>query len=144
VQPQEKGIILTRDQKHHVFFNKDGYHNHIVHHLLSLYGLGAPADVIEQRYKENASYQRSPGQLDERVLEDLTHPENFKKYLYKEKYYKTFLTFWQNEFEKKGWENVLNEYIFAGDERADDLLGRLFAGLCLLSSFSEKVLGYLT
>jgi len=31
----------------------------------------------------------------------------------------------QNEMEKKGWENVLNEYVFAGDERADDLLGRL-------------------
>jgi len=91
VQPQEKGIKLTRDQKHHVFYNSEGFHNHTAHHLLSLYGLGAPADVIEQRYKENASYQRSQGQLDERVLEDLSNPENFKKYLNKEKYYKDFL-----------------------------------------------------
>ena len=135
VQPQEKGIKLTRDQKHHVFYNSEGFHNHTAHHLLSLYGLGAPADVIEQRYKENASYQRSQGQLDERVLEDLGNPENFKKYLNKEKYYKDFLTFWQNEFEKKGWENVLNEYVFAGDERADDLLGRFYGGLYLLFSF---------
>src|SRR4051794_3139315 len=30
--------------------------------------------------------------------------------------------------EKKGWENVLNEYVFAGNERADDMLGRLYAG----------------
>lgn len=121
-------LLQENHDKHHIFFNKDGFHNHIVHHLLSLYGLGAPADVIEQRYKENASYQRSPFQLDERVLEDLNNPENFKKYLNKEKYYIDFLTFWQNEFEKKGWENVLNEYVFAGDERADDLLGRFYGG----------------
>lgn len=31
--------------------------------------------------------------------------------------------------EEKGWENVLQEYVFAGDERADDMLGRMFAGI---------------
>jgi len=66
--------------------------------------------------------------LEERIVQDMSVPENFKKYLGKEKYYRDFLVFWQNEMEKKGWENVLNEYVFAGDERADDLLGRLYAG----------------
>lgn len=45
-------------QKHHIFFNNTGFHNHIAHHLLTLYGLGAPASVIERQYKLNASYQR--------------------------------------------------------------------------------------
>jgi hypothetical protein len=119
---------LTLDQNHHVFYNKDGYHNHIAHHLLTLYGLGAPAEVIEQRYKENANYQRPAVQSKERVLEDMSNSENFEKYLNKEKYYRDYLVFWQNEIEKKGWENVLNEYVFAGDERGDDLLGRLYGG----------------
>ena len=120
--------MLTRNQNYHVFFNKEGFHNHIVHHLLTLYGLGAPAEVIEQRYKENANYQRPAIQSKERALEDMSNPENFKKYLDKEKYYRDYLVFWQDEIEKKGWENVLNEYVFAGDERADDLLGRLYGG----------------
>ncbi|KAE9364545.1 hypothetical protein N431DRAFT_447716 [Stipitochalara longipes BDJ] len=121
-------LLQDNHDNHHVFFNKDGYHNHIVHHLLTLYGLGAPAEVIEQRYKENANYQRPAIQSKERDLEDMSNPENFKKFLNKEKYYRDYLVFWQDEIETKGWENVLNEYIFAGDERADDLLGRLYGG----------------
>jgi hypothetical protein len=118
--------MFTHDQKHHVFFNKEGFHNHIVHHLLTLYGLGAPAEIIEQRYRENANYQRPAIQLEERVLEGT---ELFKNCLGQEKYYQDFLVFWQDEFEKKGWENVLNEYVFSGDERGDGLLGRFYAGM---------------
>ncbi|PMD37389.1 hypothetical protein L207DRAFT_514664 [Hyaloscypha variabilis F] len=121
-------LLQENHDNHHVFYNKDGYHNHIAHHLLTLYGLGAPAEVIEQRYKENANYQRPAVQSKERVLEDMSNSENFEKYLNKEKYYRDYLVFWQNEIEKKGWENVLNEYVFAGDERGDDLLGRLYGG----------------
>lgn len=55
-------------------------------------------------------------------------PEEYKSYLGKEKYYHDFMIFFQDEIEKKGWENVLNEYVFAGDERADDMLVRMFAG----------------
>jgi hypothetical protein len=30
--------------------------------------------------------------------------------------------------EAKGWQNVLNEYLFKGDERSEDFLVRLHAG----------------
>jgi hypothetical protein len=119
---------LTVIQKHHIFFNVSGFHNHIVHHLLTLYGLGAPASVIEARYKENATNQRPPYPVEERVLQDMSDPENFKKYFNQEKYYHDFLVFFQGEMEKKGWEKVLNEYVFAGDERADEIFSRLYAG----------------
>lgn len=59
----------------------------------------------------------------------MSDPEKFKKYLGKEKYYHDFLVFFQKEMEKNGWEDVLNRYFFAGTEEADDLLGRLFAGM---------------
>ncbi len=62
----------------------------------------------------------------------MSKPESFKKYLGKEKYYPDFLVFFQGEMEKNGWENVLNECLFAGDEKADDLLGRMYAGVCTL------------
>ena len=61
-------------------------------------------------------------------MEDMSNPEHFQKYLGKEKYYGDFLIFWQSEMEKKGWESVLNEYLFAGDNKADDLLTRMYAG----------------
>jgi hypothetical protein len=30
--------------------------------------------------------------------------------------------------EEKGWETVLNEYVFAGEEHAEGMLVRIFAG----------------
>jgi hypothetical protein len=55
-------------------------------------------------------------------------PKKYKSYLGNEKYYHDFLVYFQDEIDKKGWENVLNEYMFKGDERADDMLVRMFAG----------------
>jgi hypothetical protein len=55
-------------------------------------------------------------------------PDRFKTYLGKEQYYHDFLVFFQKEIEKKSWKGVLNEYLFARDERADDLLARSYAG----------------
>jgi len=58
----------------------------------------------------------------------MSDPGYFKKFLGKEKYYHDFLVFFQTEMEKKGWEQTLNEYMFAGDEQADDILGSMYAG----------------
>jgi hypothetical protein len=55
-------------------------------------------------------------------------PEHFKTYLGDEKYYHDFLVFFQKEIESKSWQDVLNEYLFAKDERADDMLVRMFSG----------------
>lgn len=58
----------------------------------------------------------------------MANQEHFAKYLGKEKYYHDYVTFFQREMERKGWENVLNEYLFSGTKQADDLLARTFAG----------------
>jgi hypothetical protein len=54
--------------------------------------------------------------------------ESWNKYLGDGKYYHDWLVFFQNEIDAKGWENVINEYCLARDERADDMLVRLFMG----------------
>lgn len=54
--------------------------------------------------------------------------ERFRTYLGKEKYYHDFLQYFSDQISAKGWEAVLNEELFKGDERADDMLARLFAG----------------
>lgn len=63
--------------------------------------------------------------LEERIVHDMADPEHFNACLGKQEHYHNFLLFWQEEMEKKGWENVLNEYIFKGGARADDLLMRM-------------------
>jgi hypothetical protein len=74
------------------------------------------------------SYQRPPEPLKESIVDDMHKPERFKTYLGKEKYYHDFLVFFQKEIDAKTWQNVLNEYLFANDERANDMLSRLYAG----------------
>lgn len=87
--------------------------------------------MLEKHYKNNASYQRPPVPLDERVVQDMSNPEHFQKYLGNEKYYHDFLVFFQKEMESKGAESVLNEFLFAENEKADDLLGRMYGGRLL-------------
>ncbi|KAF1848138.1 uncharacterized protein K460DRAFT_276102 [Cucurbitaria berberidis CBS 394.84] len=121
-------LLQVNHEKYHVFFNRSGFHNHIAHHLLTLFALNASPAELQKGYDDNVSYQRPPEPLKDSIVDDMHDPERFKTYLGKEKYYHDFLVFFQNEMDAKGWHNVVNEYLFAGDERADDMLVRLFGG----------------
>ncbi|ROW09118.1 hypothetical protein VPNG_05704 [Cytospora leucostoma] len=114
---------------HHVYFNEDGFHNHIVHHLLSLYGTGANASQLQKGYDDNAGYQRPVQPTHQRVIEDLQTWDQASKYLGKDQYYPDFLAFFQREISSKGWEVVISEYLLAGTEAAADLLVRLHGSL---------------
>ncbi|KAI8180500.1 hypothetical protein K4K51_002573 [Colletotrichum sp. SAR 10_75] len=121
--------LLQKDlEKHHVFFNAEGFHNHIPHHLLALYGTGADSDALQLAWKDNANYQRPAKDPSNGVADELHDWDKAQKYLGREKHYPDFLLFFQREIEKKGWEETLNEYLFKGDARADDMFQRMFAG----------------
>jgi predicted dithiol-disulfide oxidoreductase (DUF899 family) len=64
----------------------------------------------------------------EQVITELKSWDHAKNYLGKQKYYPDFLRFFQAEIEKTSWQDVMNEYVFKGDEAADALFSRLFAG----------------
>lgn len=70
--------------------------------------------------------------MDEEVITELHEPAKFKKYLGNERYYRDYLLFFQQEIDKKGYEEVINEYMLKRDERADDMLVRMYAGKCIL------------
>ncbi|KAI0515408.1 HypA protein [Xylaria bambusicola] len=121
--------LLQNDlEKHHCFFNNMGFHDHISHHLLALYGIGASADHIQMAYDDNTNYQKAQYEVHPDQVKELKDFEVAKTKLGKEEYYTDFLAFFQNEIEEKGWQAVLNEYLFKGDERSEDLLVRMFAG----------------
>lgn len=124
-----------------IFFNTDGFHNHIAHHLCTLYALGASPHAIQQQYDLNAEHQRPPEPIDAPIISELHDPARFKTYLGNERYYNDFLHFFKQEMDKKGWQAVLNEYLFSRDERADDMLVRMYAGMlfiCLIGDPSYR------
>lgn len=102
--------------------------NHIAHHLLTLFALNASPKEIQQGYDTNVSYQRPPEPLKDSIVGDMHRPERFETYLGKEKYYHDFLVFFQKKIDEKSWQDVLNEYLFANNDRANDMLCRLYAG----------------
>ncbi|PKS10852.1 hypothetical protein jhhlp_002609 [Lomentospora prolificans] len=122
--------LLQEDiDTHHAFFNDRGYHNHIVHHLLSLFGTGAPAKDLQFAYNRNKTYQRDLNKPHNRIPEHLESWPEARNYLGKPEYYPDLFVYFQGEMEKLGWQEALKKHLFAGTERSDDLLQRMFAGI---------------
>ncbi|KAI9778526.1 MAG: hypothetical protein M1839_008057 [Geoglossum umbratile] len=121
-------VLQKNHEENHIFFNDEQFHNHIVHHILTIYALGASPEAIQTHYDDNKTYQRRPDPVHQNVVDELGNYENRKKYLGKEQYSSDFQVFFQREIERLGWEETLLEYAFKGDEGADDILVRLFMG----------------
>jgi sulfur relay (sulfurtransferase) complex TusBCD TusD component (DsrE family) len=52
-------LLQENHDKYHIFVNTDGFHNHIAHHLLAIYALGATPDELQKAYDNNKGYQRN-------------------------------------------------------------------------------------
>ncbi|GMG14408.1 unnamed protein product [Aspergillus oryzae var. brunneus] len=122
-------VLQENLEKHHIYFNDSGFHNHIVHHILTMFALGASPDEIKAAFERNKSYQRPALPANDSVVQSLYDQARFKECLGKRNNYPNFLEYFQREIETKGVENVVNQYIFAGDDLAEDMLVRLFGGL---------------
>ena len=43
-------LLQKNHDSYHMFFNSDGFHNHIAHHLLTAYALAASPEEIQQHF----------------------------------------------------------------------------------------------
>ncbi|OAL34597.1 hypothetical protein AYO20_06227 [Fonsecaea nubica] len=121
-------LLMQNHEQHHIYFDNAGLHNHIVHHLLCIYSLGASASQLEKAYRNNTEYQIPPYPADPATIETLSDQKEFAKYLGNCEHYRDYVVFFKKEISKRGVEAVVNEYVFRGDARADDMLARMFSG----------------
>jgi len=96
---------------------------------LSLFSLGASPDDIRNAYVRNKNYQRPAFPVDRNMVEALRDTKKFQEGLFKKENYSNYLAFFQDEIDAKGVSAVLKEYVFAGDERAESMMSRLFGGM---------------
>ncbi|KAF2149860.1 hypothetical protein K461DRAFT_270432 [Myriangium duriaei CBS 260.36] len=115
--------LLTKNHGDHRF------HDHIVHSLITLYGLGASPAELQKNFDENATYQRPLGPIDEVVTHSFSNPEEFRSGLGIRSNYAPYLSFFTSELESHGIAEVLDKYLFARTPLADDMLSRLFASI---------------
>lgn len=101
-----------------------------MHQVLSLYGLGAPPDVIEAHYKANTSYQMDPKPLREENVAAMSEVQGFRSFMGNMDNTHDYMEFFHRQLETKGVEAVLQEYLFSGTELAEDMLVRLYSGMC--------------
>ena len=100
--------------------------DHIVHHLLSLWALGASPDEIQDMWEFNKSYQDPIERVSVDV--DLKDPALFDQCLGNDDRYADFLRFFEGEVATKGVPDVIREYLLKGDERANDIFCRMYTG----------------
>ena len=121
-------LLQKNHDDYHMYFNRDGFHNHIAHHLLTLFALGATTQQLQHAFDHNKGHQRAQYPVDTRVVQSMADREKFKEFLGNEKYFHDYEVYFTKEIDEKGWQAVLNEHLFAGDDHAERLLTRMFAG----------------
>ncbi len=72
-----------------------------------------------------ALLQYHPGSVAAVKMKD---PAFFKECIGNLDYYPDFVRFFQDEIAEKGVPQVVNEYLFKGDELTDDILARMHSG----------------
>ena len=79
-------LLSENHNRHHIFFNSEGFHNHIGHHLLTIWALNASPKDLQRGYDTNRSYQRPMPKPDSTKQQELQDPKKFISYLGPEKY----------------------------------------------------------
>ncbi|KZS88845.1 hypothetical protein SISNIDRAFT_552439 [Sistotremastrum niveocremeum HHB9708] len=128
--------LLWKDHvTRHCFFNDIGFLNHISHHLLAAYDLGADDVVLGAAERVG---DEKPQRLIDYYLEDdasasIPKPgeitdENWKTWLGQHSAYQAYIPFYLNRLEKLGVAEVLERYIFADEVNGEDtrMLVRVF------------------
>ncbi|KAH0333658.1 hypothetical protein KCU81_g9781, partial [Aureobasidium melanogenum] len=131
--PQASSLLsnlMQQDlEKHHVFLNDIGFHDHMPHHLLALYGTGASAEDIQKAWDQRDPLQRPALPRNDRVVKYLIESwNNSMPYLGKEEHYADFLAYFQHVIQIRGYQAVVNEHLFRANDPAQ-LLVRLHAGV---------------
>jgi hypothetical protein len=115
-------LIHEDAEHHHVFFNDEGFHNHLVHQLLADYSLGADMPRLKKAYNDNAVFQRPkrPAKSD--------FAWNSLACLGNEDYYTNYVNFFLEEIQKMGIKRSIEHYIFEQDSRLG-FYARFLAGV---------------
>ncbi|KZS89543.1 hypothetical protein SISNIDRAFT_416893 [Sistotremastrum niveocremeum HHB9708] len=117
---------LTHDHFfNHCFFTPVGLHNHLSHHILAAYDLGAPTTLLKAIAETEQSDQRDI-HLKGEDLKGKQVPEegsitedNWKDWLGKQEAYSALLSFFRSQVVNLGREKTLERFVFS-DEANDN------------------------
>ena len=83
---------------------------------------------MQEIYTREAAYQMPRYPFDEDVVKAMERSDKFAGYLDQPQEYSNFLLFFQREIEVKGVKKTLEQYVFADNDLANGIFGRIFCG----------------
>ncbi|KZP16280.1 hypothetical protein FIBSPDRAFT_63876, partial [Athelia psychrophila] len=125
--------LLEDDRKtHHCFSNPIGFHNHLSHHLLAAYDLGASAKLLQainDDAGDSVGIQR-PIDLDEPKAPAPITEKNWTEYLGQQKSYSAYLTFFLEVISTTSASAALEKYVFspAANGNGSEMFARFMGG----------------
>ncbi|KAJ7056047.1 hypothetical protein C8F01DRAFT_1062267 [Mycena amicta] len=126
--------LLHKDfLEHHCYFNDMHFHDHLAHHVLSMYDLGASADAIQAKFDIDQKMQRNLFHgKSERKVGAITE-DNWRNTL-GEKHapmYADYLEFFSRRIVEHGVPKTLEKYLFSPEANGNGtmMLARFFGGV---------------
>ncbi|KAL1677955.1 hypothetical protein EV122DRAFT_252213 [Schizophyllum commune] len=135
--------LLQQDfVKHHCFFNEQGFHNHLPHHLLSVLDLGGSAYLLQSIYDAEAAAQR-PATLGKQS-DEVPHitNENWTAYLGKEIAYAGYLRFFSDQIASEhGAEATAERFVFSPEANGNGSIMLARLGSAVFHPWIQLALG---
>ncbi|KAK4119023.1 hypothetical protein N657DRAFT_675207 [Parathielavia appendiculata] len=121
-------LLQRNHDDYHIFWRDVGGHNHIPHSILSVLALGGGPAEIQRAYDDGVAIQRPIPPLDKDVVKALHDPDTFRQHIGNLHHYTNYLIFFKEEIAAKGWQAVLQEYVFSGTPNAETIFAQLYEG----------------
>lgn len=121
-------LLQKNHDELHIFFRDMNGHNHLVHNLLTRLALGASPAQLQAAFDDDLPTQRPMPPLGPGVVRQMADENYFYERIGKIDHYANFLSFFEQQIEKRSWRDVVNEYVFSRSRIADALLPLMYDG----------------
>ncbi|KAI9264160.1 hypothetical protein BDA99DRAFT_508588 [Phascolomyces articulosus] len=111
-------LIDKNHREHDIFFNSSGFHNHLTHHYLAAYALGADMKRLQDIFYAHSSYMRPIPD----AVGVLTR-ETYRNEISNRDAYTSYLNLFKDEIQQHGLVDTVRYWLFK-----DDMLAHTIGG----------------
>ncbi|KAK7060918.1 hypothetical protein VNI00_000651 [Paramarasmius palmivorus] len=126
-------VLRKNHEQWHCFYDELGRHNHISHHTLAVWALGAHQDVVRMGYDKNEHLQQPKGESPGVITK-----ENWKDSLGDRRHYSSYIAFFTSVVKEIGSARAVEQYVLSHEAnfgsknkegKTPEMLSRLQAGI---------------
>jgi hypothetical protein len=127
--PTINSLLQNNHDNMNIFFRHVGGHNHTAHAILTVYAMGGKAEDLKRAFDDNNHQQIQIPPVDSAIVSEMKDPDIFIKHMRNPAQYNSYLKFFEQEIETRGWKDVLYQYFFTSTPVAQSMFVQLFEGL---------------